>query len=298
MSGVWAGVAAAAQGAERYLEQNKLIALLFALLLAAWLLKSEKIKEGGNRLLLYTIVLCILLLCPVTAWILMKYQTGFYDYEWAWSMVPQTAVIAYAGTLLLGQIRGKKHRIPAAVLMVLVLFLCGNQGNFQKISDTEADNRKAAEQILVSLKQTGDEDPVTVWAPKEIMQQLRRMDGKILLVYGRDMWDEKSGAYDYESYSKEIIESYEWLNSVLTEAESAVLFQDPVTALKTLCKEGGLEKDAKKNIGTVLDAGADTIILPDTVAEYLNDRITEVSAQRNKTVYIAYTEGYTILSLK
>ena len=55
-------------------------------------------EKARKRLYLYGALVTFGCICPVTALILLKYQTAFYSYVWIWAAVPQTALIAWAAT--------------------------------------------------------------------------------------------------------------------------------------------------------------------------------------------------------
>ena len=82
-----------------YMGAGKLAGLAFLLLLLLWLLHL------GNRrqqfLCGYSLIFLAVCICPVTAGLLMLYQTKFYDYEWIWSLIPLTVLLACGGTVLL-----------------------------------------------------------------------------------------------------------------------------------------------------------------------------------------------------
>ena len=85
-----------------YTQHGKYAALLLAaiLYLGYCLWKSKAARNGGKQPLfyLYEVLITLACICPVTAVILMKYQTAFYSYVWIWTAVPQTALIAWACT--------------------------------------------------------------------------------------------------------------------------------------------------------------------------------------------------------
>ena len=132
-------------GWKNYTDDGKLAALLLAALLFLWYYrkKTEKLSFLG-----YTIVVTICCIVPVTAGLLMWYQTGFYGYEWIWSLVPMTAAIAYGVTFFLSECwngsaeaggnlpegRGRmrlahwRRGLPATVLLLAVIMLSGGMG--------------------------------------------------------------------------------------------------------------------------------------------------------------------------
>ena len=113
------------QGWENYNDNGKYAVLLLAALLFLWFRKESK-KE--KKLLLYTTIMTICCILPVSAVFLMKYQTGFYGYEWVWNYVPVILMIAYGGTVFwagewektkkVGKEHGKRDAVIIALLGV------------------------------------------------------------------------------------------------------------------------------------------------------------------------------------
>lgn len=94
--------------------------------------KGSQCIRGGKarkRLYLYGTLVTFGCICPVTALILLKYQTAFYSYVWIWAAVPQTALIAWAATdFLCNLLKEKSLRNGMAALILLgILFLGGNR---------------------------------------------------------------------------------------------------------------------------------------------------------------------------
>ena len=82
-------------GWQNYTDDGKLAALLLAALLFLWL-RNKKVSQKG--FLSYAVLMTACCIFPVTAVLLMLYQTKFYDYQWIWSLVPVTPVIAWGIT--------------------------------------------------------------------------------------------------------------------------------------------------------------------------------------------------------
>ena len=82
-------------------------------------------EKARKRLYLYGALVTFGCICPVTALILLKYQTAFYSYVWIWAVVPQTALIAWAATdFLCNLLKEKNLRNGMAALILLgILFL-------------------------------------------------------------------------------------------------------------------------------------------------------------------------------
>lgn len=298
MSRVIAYLDSALQGAGRYLESNKLIVPVLALLLAWWLVEKKTKEEKVGKLFGYTLIMSIVLLCPVTAMFVLIYQTGYYDYEWAWSMVPVTAMIAYGAVCLVQKGKGRWQSAMTILGVAAVLCLCGNQGTLQTVKGQDAAAWENTSEVLEALYDCGMTKEKLMWAPKNMMEQVRRQDGKILLIYGRDMWDVKSGSYDYEVYSEAVTAAYVWLEVLCEQADIASIMADPAASFSILCAEEDLNRARETHLCTVLDAGANVLVLPHLVAEHIKESILELAEERQLKVQNAYTEEYTIYLLE
>ena len=193
---------------------GKYMALVILLLVYLWIGKvGYTIREEQKRILLYAIVLVPLCICPLTAALLMGYQTRFYDYPWIWSMVPVTALIAMGGTVLLIRMR-RDERLPRvwqqgllAAVLVALLWLSGGLGSQeQQLSREKADYR--ATQLIVAELQR-DNNALCIWAPTTVQGYVRIIDPQIQVPYGRNMWDTSLNAYFYDTYDEDSMMLYE-----------------------------------------------------------------------------------------
>lgn len=284
----------AVDGIGRYGAAQKLLALFLAVLLFVWLAEKKEISRNQNRFLVYSLFLAAVLLIPLTAVAVLIYQTAFYDYEWAWSMVPMTAVIAFGIVLLLEQEMSKKKKGLLIVIILCILCLCGNQGMIQKVSEKEAQIRVETDTILEGIYSVSDSEPIVLWGPAEVMQVARRSDGKIMLVYGRDMWDEKAAAYDYEAYSKELTDAYVWLEEAMVHYNTAMDSEHSQQTLQFLEEQYGWSKDAGKHVEEVLKAGTNTIVLPTMIGNHLEDGLKEAVVAQDKGIKSVFIGEYSI----
>ena len=289
---------AAIQGLGRYFEENKLVVLVLALLLAWWLTEKKPENTRGKTLLFYTLGMTLLLVFPVSAIFVMLYQTSLYDYEWAWSMVPVTAVIAYGATVLVERFAQKGKLLLGVLGIAAVMCLCGNQGTIAIVETEAATAQKDTGAILQEITNFDRTKQRVLWAPENIMEQVRRLDGEFLLVYGRDMWDTKAGAYDYEAYSEELTNAYIWLKNMEQQVKLATIMADPMKSFQTLCEEEDLNRPVETHLNTVLDAGANVLVLPNLVAEHIEDKIARLAQEKQLELHSAYTENYIIYLLE
>lgn len=285
------------QGMTACFKEDKIVVLLVTVLLLFWLKEKKTVDNKGNHLLLYASVMTVVLLCPVTAVAVLIYQTAFYDYAWAWSMVPIFAVLAYAGVILYEEWKptlNRKKMVLVAVLLVAVLFVCGNQGVLQTVEAQEAEDRYRAEGIVNVLSPEATDKEMILWGPKSIMQEVRRQTGDIKLVYGRDMWDEKSGAYDYEAYTEEYIEAYEWMELVALLSKEAAGEE----SFHKLWEQYRLMDGAEKYVESMINSGVNVIVLPEKATEYSGEILNSMVATREWSIEEIYTQQYVIYLLQ
>lgn len=284
----------AQKGLGYYLSANKLMVLFFAVLLAFWLIDQKKINKKQNRFLVYSLLMTMILIIPPTAVAVLLYQTSYFDYAWAWSMVPVTCVIAFGVVMLWEQGIPQKKKICLFGVMVVILCICGNYGILGKISSDERVSRSETEKILVQIHELTPEKDSILWGPAQIMQEVRRQEGSVLVIYGRDMWDGKAGSYDYEAYSTELTEAYIWLEEVMADYYLGTGLVKPEEVFGFLEDKYFKTREAEKHIEAVLEAGANTIVWPNLISRQAEEILESFVADRNKTMEIAYTEEYAV----
>lgn len=209
------------------------LALFFIAMLGFAFYKEKKEKIYWY----YSLAMTLLLLVPVTAWALLKYQTRFYAYGNLWALVPLTGMTACGGVLLTELARkqcresrlfGHKKYGGALLtgLFCLVIFMAGSMTlapvnrdetvNAQKIPGQQA---QVLEWICGNVKEP------RLWAPAGVLEYARAYSGEIRLVYGRNMWELSLNGNTYDQYSEQAQEMYEQMESYASTGqwEEAVL---------------------------------------------------------------------------
>lgn len=208
------------RGWQAFTENGKLVALLLIALLLFWFWKKDAWKKY-RRLFFYTTVATIACVCPITAAVLMAYQTKFYDYQWIWTYVPMTIVIAMAGTLMwialtqkaAGTRLGMWKKLGVTLVMAGLLYSCGSLGNSVWDVQAKAEGLAQTRKILDVITQEGQKTDIVLWAPREIMEYARALDGNIRMPYGRNMWDHALNGYSYDTYGETEIAMYTWMTT-------------------------------------------------------------------------------------
>lgn len=154
------GIRSAWHGWLQFADAGKLPAVLLALLL--WMILGRKTRGAQTRLVYYGAGAAFLCVFPVTAMILMKYQTAFYDYPFLWNLVPMTILIAFGGTLFLTEhwkkedgglgYRSLFYNAFLTIACAAVLALCGGLGNGAVYANTAVrENAADREEVLQVL---------------------------------------------------------------------------------------------------------------------------------------------------
>ena len=305
-------------GWKNYTNDGKLVALLLASLLFLWYdifipwydifipQYDVRKKVGKPSFFGYTIVITICCIFPVTAGLLMVYQTQFYDYEWIWSLVPVTAAIAYGATFFLGECWNSsaeskgdlpyqdgfkmtqwRRGIPMTMLLLAIIVLSGGLGRPSWDRKGQAAEREKAYVILDQIMALSSEGEICLWAPREIMAYAREHDGRIRLPYGRNMWDISLNAYAYDTYDEQTKALYQWMEQAgkadTIDAADAIDIMDNVDAMDAIDTVDAIDTDT---IGTntvsvsleaciqyAQDAGVDCVVLPEAVSQETIQRI-------------------------
>lgn len=217
-----------------FTDAGKLAALLLISLLFLWIYYK---KTTPKSLLIYATAAAACCIFPVTAALLMLYQTRFYDYQWVWSIVPMTAVTAFAAAVfvtdfLKAYTKGNRPKAAGAVVLLLAaIVLSSGMGTKPWDSQQEQAERKAAEELMAEIEERIPEKEIYLWAPREIMEYARSYDAGIRLLYGRNMWDPALNAYSYDTYSQELLDMEQWMRG---EGENGLMSDEDCAKLAAL----------------------------------------------------------------
>ncbi len=301
----------AAEGFGRFIAEYKYLALIIGILLYT-LVCLRKYKEHKIRTFLaYTAAILLVLIIPVTAVVLLVYQTRFYDYGWVWSAAPLTAALAWGiVAVVFEEIPGVSSALPehseqkktgktvatrtitprllGILAAVSLLFMCGNQGRLQGISEKDAQLQAAGAEILQYMKMQDLIQDRVIWGQKDIMQHIRKSGGETILFYGRDMWDAKAGAYDYEAYTPEETACYEWME-IVSSSDNLYLLeveQAPEYIHEALATDVYLREAIARDV--------DVIILASQITSWMERKILLVAEEKGLTVSGAQVGEYTL----
>ena len=277
-------------------ESGQFLMLFMTALLFLWFLRGFEKKEFRR---LATVML-LLLLCPVSIKLLLLYQTGFYGYENLWALLPMTALLACAAVMAVFKITAiyiserrklrkavsakREHaaEVFAVFLMALLLFFCGTMEMAKSETGQDLNGDKLPEEVaeVLQLVEIPQEEGVFVLAPDEVAAWARIYSGKILLPYGRNLWEPVLSAYTYDVYMGDMWELHNWVNGTLatgSDGEEALREEEMV-------------------LSCCASAGYDYLVFS---AERNNEEGLRLAMENQKEyVYFAQTEGYVIYKLQ
>lgn len=267
---------------------NKLTALFLLSLFLFWILKPG--ERDHRRLFRYGSAMGIVCICPITAAVLLLYQTKYYDYQWIWTLVPFTAMIACGGVLLLDRlwkenaIAGWQKGIFLAGVLALVLLCGGGNGSKWDVRDLREEREKAA-RTLEAISE--GQEAICLWAPEEILEHARSLDGSLTLVYGRNMWQEHLNAFSYDVYTPEQRNLYAWMSLAEETGRLDVEVEGVELAGETL-PEGTVLK-GEDAVRDALSLGVNRILLPDCMEDDAIEeleRILQCNAEKVEEYYL------------
>lgn len=257
-------------------ESGQFLMLFMVSLLLLWLIKEFEKKEFRQ----FATIMLLLLLCPVSVKLLLLYQTQFYGYENLWALLPMTAVLACVAVVAVSKISswyaaeqgrlrktvsGKRERAYetlAVAVLALLLFFCGTLTSAKGMTEQDFDGDKLPKEAaeVFRLLEIPDEGGVLLLAPDEVAAWARIYSGRILLPYGRNLWEPELSAYTYDFYMGDMSELHNWVNGMLgtgSEGEEALREEE---MLLSYCASAGyhylvfsVERDSGENLQSAME---------------------------------------------
>ncbi len=214
-----------------FIEDGQYLMLFMVALLLLWILEDPKKKEFRQ----FGLVMLLVLLFPITAKLLLVYQTAFYTYEDLWELLPVTALISYGlvtcfykmikalsmenvrWKAVTSGIKEKIREIVVSIVLIIILFLCGTLTLGKSMSPQVYSAERIPKQVTEVLDSIAlsEEGQFVVLAPDEIMTWARAYNGNILLPYGRDLIEPQLSAFTYDYYGEDTWQLHEWLHGTL-----------------------------------------------------------------------------------
>ena len=205
-------------------------------------LKHVYFRKQGWPLM--CIALGVLILFPVTAIVLLKVYTPFYDWKDLQQLFPFVFLVAFGLVELYGFLTKKdvpgvrlgqraKNIIGGCCVIVCLLVATNFRGLEQGEKAEEHGVPIECAEVFEALWQVINDEPVVLAAPPEMLQYARLYEPAWRPVYGRDLWSGKSASY--------INSGYDWEYEFYTLLEDARLPEEECERLISLINEGKVD---------------------------------------------------------
>lgn len=160
--------------------------------------KTEKSRQD-KFLLWLSVVLAGVIVCPVSAWFIMKYCVASNVYRRMFWMIPAPLLIGYVGAGIVAGENKKWRKFFTGALLTGIIVVTGanlyTSQNFTKASNPYKlmpGVISVCDVIQADAASQGIED-VGVFATNDLVIQIRQYDASIRMPYGRDMINGEAG---------------------------------------------------------------------------------------------------------
>ena len=186
-----------------------------ALLYIFHVIKGETFDKKQDKAILWLVaVASFVIVCPLSAWFIMKYCVESAVYRRMFWMLPVSLLIGYAGTKFLFQEQTKGRKWMIGLAMGAIIAGCGvnmyANGAFQKAENPYKLWKgipEVCDAILEDAKENGMDEVRVIGGADEFAIQARQYSAKIHMPYGRNgVRGEKIGkraTYIYEALHNE-----------------------------------------------------------------------------------------------
>lgn len=163
-------------------------------------LQKETEKGKQDKFLLWLgIVLAVVIVCPVSAWFIMKYCVESSVYRRMFWMIPAPLLVGYVGARIVSGENVKWRKFFTGALLTGIIVVTGvnlyTPQNFTKASNPYKlmpGVVSVCDVIQADAAVQGIED-VGVFATNDLIIQMRQYDASIRMPYGRDMLNGERG---------------------------------------------------------------------------------------------------------
>lgn len=190
--------------------QGLLWVFVLLILSALW----QKTDRKQRKLLVFSLLMGVCILFPLTAVVLLKGYTPFYDWLDLQLLLPLVLLLAWGGTQLVSSMQNmeipglhlkKIAQTIISFLSVSVLLLAGTV--FHGLDRQPEANRNGVPvqvaEILEPLYKMFENETLVLAAPSEILMYTRLYEVNWEPLYGRDLWSSKAASYINSGYNIE-----------------------------------------------------------------------------------------------
>ena len=229
-------------GLNTFKEDQGLLLILCFIAFGLWVGRTSKEEK---RLLILVAGLGFGVLCPLSAIVLLKGYTPFYDWMDLQLIFPITLLLGYGGTVLVtylskteipGLCLGKTCKILLAWCCTAIILFVGTTFHGFDVRSKATGNGVPVEaaEVLETIRDEIGEYPLVLVAPSEILLYTRLYEENWEPLYGRDLWSPKAAGYINSGYDVEY-QYYELLEKDWLEEEEFDKLQELILTGSAEC---------------------------------------------------------------
>lgn len=186
-------------------------------------------KERKNPLWITMLLMGCMILFPVTALVLLKGFTPYYDWLDLQAIFPVALLMGYLGLKTFDYLKEKripgiqysqtKNKLVAAVSVVCLFAVATTFHAFGAQEKADASGvPMETSKVFTALSETVDTEKIVLAAPSDMLSYTRLYNPEWQPLYGRDLWNSKAASYIDSGYTTEY-QYYEFLNQMEPRAE-------------------------------------------------------------------------------
>lgn len=239
-----------------------------ALFLAA-ILYWYIVREEKTKLYIFSIAAAIVTLCPLTALVPYKYFQGFYEADSLQWLLPVLAVVSFAVVDIYDRqtVKWKKYAFIPAICIVMLL--SGHLSQPYITGGADEGHAEAEEIYDLILDRSGERQAILV-APKEIMEDARAYDGRLMTAYGKDIWETDLDYAFYGNYEEWAYGLAEHMNKSFDENDELIInWLAQSGATHVVFDKENLTFDENMYYPSVLQSGAYTLKRMEETGHYV-----------------------------
>ena len=203
----------------KYFADSKLAGSYFLLFLVSMVLLYYINKEKNIWFILYGIVLLVVVVMnPIVVWVLSLMFPVLASYGPVTLLIPVLMYIPLAATQLSELLKIRRVRHLVVLILVFLIFVCGNMCGLVKDYSVGANNATTKEEIEI-VKYLDTKEPSMVLASDKMIPVISARGNAIPLFYGRDLWMANLDTGIMDGYNEEAYTLFDAMKNTEENAE-------------------------------------------------------------------------------
>ncbi|MBP5745279.1 MAG: hypothetical protein J6W58_03140 [Lachnospiraceae bacterium] len=214
----------------KYFSDSKLAGSYFLLFLVSIVLLYYMNRQKNRWFIMYGILLLVVVVMnPVSVWLMVQVFPSLISYGPITMLVPILIYIPFAAAELNESLKEIRIRRIVTIILVFLIFICGNMCGVVKDYSVFDSNVTDAEELDV-IRCLNEAKPNMVLADEAVIPAISARGNAIPLFYGRDLWTANMDTGIMDGYNEE---AYALFDAMKNSKENADFIAD--TAYEYRC---------------------------------------------------------------